>query len=230
MTGIKSSYSVQSAVRRSRMADTRKNWPLAGLKREDYKEWDWDDWVDIDWFEDQWYDQDALCCRCSCELHRDPQPHSADMSKRVTIDRQNSDEPHWKENCLLACWTCNTSQYAKCDHVAPPVRREMYTSTTACQEPISITQLMSLELKLSELTLQSTLMSIRRSISMQVNRVRGLYRHHKITPLECANLLRSPMYHTEVTESERTVLDRSKMRVKPVEVVTMKTAGEIMLE
>ena len=38
------------------------------------------------------------------------------------------------------------------------------------------------------------------------------------------------MYHTETTESERTVLDRSKMKVKPVEVVTMKTAKEIMLE
>ena len=65
---------------------------------------------------------------------------------------------------------------------------------------------------------------------MQVNWVRGLYHHHKITPLECATLLRSPMYHTEVTERERTVLDRSKMKVKPVEVVTMKTAKEIMLE
>ena len=65
---------------------------------------------------------------------------------------------------------------------------------------------------------------------MQVNRVRGLYHHHKITPLECATLLRSPMYHTEVTESERTVLDRTKMKVKPIEVVTMKTAKEIMLE
>ena len=65
---------------------------------------------------------------------------------------------------------------------------------------------------------------------MQVNRVRGLYHNHKITPLECATLLRSPMYHTETTESERTVLDRSKMKVKPVEVVTMKTAKEIMLE
>ena len=95
--------------------------------------------------------------------------------------------------------------------MGPPVRREMCTATAACQEPISISQLMSLKLKLSEGTLESTLMSIRPDISMQVNRVRGLYHHHKITPLECASLLRSPMYHTEVSESERTVLDRSNM-------------------
>ena len=83
--GIKSSYSVQSAVRRSLISDMRKNWPLAGLKRDEHKDSDLDSWVDINWFEDQWYEQDALCCRCGCLMHRDPQPHSADMSKRVTI-------------------------------------------------------------------------------------------------------------------------------------------------
>ena len=149
--------------------------------------------MDLDWFESKWVDQEALCCRCECEMHQDPQSDSADMSRRVTIDRQNNDLPHWKVNCELACWNCNTNDYAKKDNVGPPMRREMYTATTVCQEaPHSSSQLMSLKLKWCELTLESTLMAIRHDISMQANRVRGLYHQHRLTPLECATLLRSP--------------------------------------
>ena len=180
----------------------------------------------MDWFEDTWFDQDGECYRCGREMHRDPQPDSADMDKRVTIDRQNNDCPHWKVNCQLACWSCNTNDYAKKDTVGPPVRREMYTATVGHESP----SLMALKLKLSELTLENTLMAIRHDIARQVNWIRGLFHHHKLSPLECATLLRSPSYYTEVSESGRRVLDRSKMGVKPVDVVTMKTAKEIMME
>ena len=39
---IKSSYSVQSAVRRCRAADARKDWSIAELRREEQTHWDWD--------------------------------------------------------------------------------------------------------------------------------------------------------------------------------------------
>ena len=233
---IKSAYSVQGAITRNIQADKEKDWPLAqvrdadklvGLKSKDSKNWPLDRWIDVKWFEIEWTTNGHRgCFRCGCDMHRDPTPEG--MDRRVTIDRQDNDKPHFKENCKLVCWVCNSHNLAKKGTVGPPKRRELHTTSVSQEEGSE--DLLTLKCRLAEMTLENTILAIQRDISKQVNRVRGLYHAHKLTPLECATLLRRPAYQEEVTESERTVLDRSRLCVKPVDIVQKKTAREIMIE
>ena len=223
---IKSAYSVRGAVIRNIQTDKEKNWPLAGLKSSDSKNWPLDRWIDVNWFESEWITSGQTCFRCECAMHRDPTPDG--MDRRVTIDRQDNDMPHFKENCKLVCWVCNSHNLAKKGTVGPPKRRELHTATPVHHDVPD--DLLKQKCRLAELTLENTILAIKRDLSKQVNRVRGLYHAHKLTPLECATLLRRPAFQEEVTESERTVLDRSRLCVKPVDIVQQKTAKEIMIE